>query len=812
MHRGHSLTSSLFRFGMFHRRLVAIGVLMALVFSAIGARLWTITIVDGDEHHAQAESRLGRTALLPTIRGRIVDRRGRVLAEDVPAYGLAIEYAAIDGSWVRQEARRLAREEIGRSAWASLTPAGRARETERRLPDAEHRLDALLDEACAIAALPRAELDAITDRIHAQVSERADAVRERQRAAWSVRHGAEAVEHFRAEPIREERQAHEVLPEVSDATAFALRRLGDEVKGVIVVTDSVRRVHPWWRATVEVDRRSFPSPLRSGETLVLALEGVAEHLVGRCRTEVWSEDLERRPFVTPDGEEDLGGYRPGSDLIGHSGIERSQEALLRGRRGRVTTRLDSGEEERIDPVPGREVQLSIDIALQARIEALLDPRSGLTERHDWHDSAQGEDETRAAGLVEGTPLASAAVVIDVDSGEIIACASWPPPSAASSLPPGERSRLAPSINRAVEGIYSPGSILKPLIYLAATAEGAFAIDATVACHGHYFPNDPGVARCWIFRPRFGMGTHNERTGGPLGASAALARSCNIFFYTLAQRLGPERLVLWLRRFGLGEPLGIGLLRDARMEDGSVQRVGEAGGALPGEQTFARIRSERDPLTPILLGIGQGPIAWTPVQAANAYALIAREGAVRDATLILAPREAIDAARNGLAPREHMAFPPRAVAHMLDGLRLAVEASYGTAHHLQLGEVREPIFSLEGVRIFGKTGTAQAPPLRLDADGDGTIDRTIVGLDHAWFAGLVGDGTRERPRHAIAVLVEHGGSGGKVAGPVAAQIVKALQAEGYLDSAPIAARGSDRDGRAGRAGELEDASPRDGRAP
>jgi len=784
---------------MFQRRLVAIGVLIAFAFTAIGARLWSLTVAEGQERLVEAEARLGRTRLLPTVRGAITDRKGRVLAEDVPAYGVAIEYTAIDGSWARDEARRLARSEIGRTAWGTLTRRGREAATERALPQAERQLDAVLDELCSLTLLPRGELDARIVQIHDEVGRRAAVVRDRQRASWIERYGDAAAGTFRPEPIREERRAHEVLPEINDATAFALRRLADEVPGIVTVTDSVRRINPWSHASVEIDRSHFPGPLRTSVPITIDLDGVADHIVGRCRTEVWRADLERRPFVRADGEEDLGGYRPGTDLIGNWGIERAQEDVLRGNRGRVTTRLDSGAEERTDPVSGRGVQLAIDVALQARVEALLDPRCGLTTRQEWHDVSAVEDESHGEGFARGTPLASAVVVIDVDLGEIVTCASWPPISANARLDGSERSRLLPSMNRAINAKYSPGSILKPIIYLAAVTEGAFPIDGTIACNGHYFPERPDVARCWIFRPRFGMTTHGALVGEPLGAEMALARSCNIFFYSLAQRLGPERLTAWLRRFGLGEPLGVGLQYEERGADGGTRLLGESAGSLPSESFIESIKTRRDALSPIILGIGQGPIDWTPVQAANAYALIAREGVVRDATLVRAPRRertgssgsassnevnassppsALNAS-NG-ATREDLEFSPRAVEHMLGGLRQAVEASYGTAHHIQFGDMREPMFDIPGVRIHGKTGTAQAPPLALDTDGDGTTDRVMKGLDHAWFAGLVGDGTRERPRYAIAVLVEYGGSGGKVAGPVAAQVIRALAKEGYLE--------------------------------
>ena len=109
---------------------------------------------------------------------------------------------------------------------------------------------------------------------------------------------------------------------------------------------------------------------------------------------------------------------------------------------------------------------------------------------------------------------------------------------------------------------------------------------------------------------------------------------------------------------------------------------------------------------------------------------------------------------------------------------------GTGHHFtyETGE-REDIFNADGVVIWGKTGTAQAPPLRMeDTNGDGEIDRDddgITGLDHAWFVGLVGPADTEAPMFAISVLVEYGGSGGRVAGPIANQVIRALQHEGYL---------------------------------
>jgi penicillin-binding protein 2 len=132
--------------------------------------------------------------------------------------------------------------------------------------------------------------------------------------------------------------------------------------------------------------------------------------------------------------------------------------------------------------------------------------------------------------------------------------------------------------------------------------------------------------------------------------------------------------------------------------------------------------------------------------------------------------------------EDRQLDPRGVAVALAGLEDVVAKSYGTAHHITFGPgIGEPIFDVSGVRIAAKTGTAQAPPWKRDANGDGEIapGESVTGLEHAWVVALVGDAPRGAWQYAIAVLVENGGSGGRVAGPIANQVIRALQAQGYV---------------------------------
>jgi penicillin-binding protein 2 len=122
-----------------------------------------------------------------------------------------------------------------------------------------------------------------------------------------------------------------------------------------------------------------------------------------------------------------------------------------------------------------------------------------------------------------------------------------------------------------------------------------------------------------------------------------------------------------------------------------------------------------------------------------------------------------------------------VALALAGLHDSISKPYGTGSRLRYGSNNdEPTFNVNNVRIWGKTGTAEAPPYKLHTDSK-PIE--IKGLDHSWFLVMASSFNEVKPSVVVAVLVEHGGSGGRVAGPIANQILHALQIEGYLEPKP-----------------------------
>ncbi len=738
--------------GSFPARLAILLAIAAVATGTLAAQVVRLAIVEHDEHAARTARALRRTGWLPFVRGSIVDRRGEPLAIDAASWDLRVEYEVISGRYAIDLATGRARRAAGPTAWDAFDDAGRQAAIERFLPECDAEVEEALAAVCDAGGFDRAELERRFDAIVRRVAARADLLRERRREAAAREAqatGAPPKPVPEDEPIREQSESHLILADLDDATSLRLAALAEREPGLFEVVPATRRTLPWAEVELEIPRGDLPGPVRAAGPLSLRLEGVADHLIGSTRTSVHREDLERRPFRDPESGDvvDPGGYVADRDVVGSSGLERILEDRLRGRRGRLDRDLEQGTSDREESVRGEDVRLTIDVRLQARVQAALDPRLGLARVQPWQWG------TDAPPLPVGRALAGAAVVIEIDTGDVLALVSSPTLAAGEGKSP---------LDRAVSGAYPPGSIVKPLVLAAAITEGVADPETSIECRGHFFENVTTNTRCWIWRPDRGR----DLTHGPLGGAEAIARSCNIYFYELSRRLGLARTVEWFRRFGMGRIPDVGIAREVdRDGDGKPELDGESAGSLP---------DPKGPLAEnvsatVAIGIGQGPLLWSPLQAAQAYATLARGGEVIAPSILLdRPGRAVVQQRIGL--------DPRGVEVALAGLRDSVTQSYGTGHHLTLaGGEREELFAIPGATVWGKTGTAEAPLLALDEDGDGEVERR-VDVDHSWFVGLVGTG---RPQYAVAVLLEHGGSGGKAAGPIAAEVMRALVSEGYL---------------------------------
>lgn len=750
---------------MFHRRLLLISGVLLVVVAALILQAGRLTLVRGGALLEVAESRLVTERWTPTVRGRIFDRKGRVLALDEASFDVLVDFRVITEAWAEDQARRHARREFAQE-WERAADLGRLELIERCLPEYLNRLDAMWDELAAVLGMDRAEIDRRRWAITGRISPMAALVREKQRRSREAELNvgrSRPIQLSLAEvsnPIREERLPHVLVRGVDESVSYRLRRMAalpEQYPG-LEIRPSGRRSYPLETVVVPLVKDGLPRPILGdgGGTIEVRVDGVATQLIGWMRG-VQAEDYQRRPTRAGDGTADRGAYREG-DLVGAEGIEGGWEDVLRGVRGRVIRHLNSGEESVIPPTPGRDVQLTLDAQLQARIQALMDPEVGLAKLQRWHLSTR---EDQHPDMPLGTPLNGAAVVLAVDTGEILAMVSTPSFTRSEFQ---ERSRELwedlvnrPLVNKAMNKPYPPGSIVKPMILNAAVASGVHRLSDEIVCTGHLFPNNTEAFRCWLYKQY--RRTHADDFGGGIGGARAIEVSCNVYFYTLGQKLGVQRTVDWYRRFGVGQLFRLG-----------------AGEEFAG--TVGQKWGSSEPLQiqdAIFMGMGQGPVVWTPLHAASAYATLAMEG-------VRMPPRLVRGMWHDGAPRPiDLDLNWNAVDEAEKGLIAAVSGDYGTGRWLYFSDgSREPIFNAPGVTVWGKTGTAEAPPiLGEDPDGPGPLRAPILRSgDHSWFVVLVGP-EGGRPRYAVSVIMEYAGSGGRVSGPIANQIIRALQSEGYL---------------------------------
>ena len=413
---------------------------------------------------------------------------------------------------------------------------------------------------------------------------------------------------------------------------------------------------------------------------------------------------------------DEGNYR-GTRTIGKIGIEKFQEKALHGTsgfervetnvRGRVLKVL-----ERQDAVPGTDLVLSIDVAVQQAAWDALGDRPGSV------------------------------VAIDPVDGSVIALVSKPgydPNAFVGGISQQAYSEILsspgqPLFNRALNGGYEPGSTLKPFVGLAGLELGVVTAETRVFSNGKfYIEGNDRPYRDW------------KDTGhGWVNIRSALEQSVNTYFYQLSMNLGIDRMHDYLAQFGFGSVTGIDV-------------PGEGKGLLPSrEWKRAALEEPWYPGETVIAGIGQGFNVVTPLQLANAVAALVNGGTLFSPRLLYASKPAgVERATRVRAP-SNLQIPihdPQNWQTILDGMDLVVNGSRGTARKVAVDA---------HFRTGGKTGTAQV--YQLAAGKKRNQEEVAEHLkDHAWFIAFA---PVEAPRVAIAVVVEHGGGGSTAAAPVA----------------------------------------------
>jgi penicillin-binding protein 2 len=441
------------------------------------------------------------------------------------------------------------------------------------------------------------------------------------------------------------------------------------------------------------------------------------------------------------------GYREG-DEIGKQGVEYSYEDDLRGIPGSKRLQVNSsgkvlGEPlQESAPVQGHDLMLTVDLDVQKVTEDAL--AQGLAATQGIYDREKRKDFVAPAGSV---------VVMNPQDGAVLAMASFPtfePGAFVNGIKPEVFRQLSdpaahqPLNNRAIQGLYSAGSTFKLVTAIAAIQDGLIDPRSTVLDGGSFRLKSCRGEKC-IFRNAGGQ------SHGKVNMARALTVSSDVYFYQLGASFWVQRaqygdaMQQTARLLGLGTQSGIALRS-------------EAGGRIPDPETRKRLH-EKNPVgfpngdwrtgDNINLAIGQGEMAVTPLQLANAYATFANGGTVfrpRVVDKVVDQERRILRAETPIKTRT-VPLPPNVREPILLGLR-GVVSGEGTASAAFAG------FPLNRMSVAGKTGTAQSPPRQ----------------DTALFVGFA---PVENPQYVVAVVMEEAGFGGSVAAPVARRILEKL---------------------------------------
>ena len=411
----------------------------------------------------------------------------------------------------------------------------------------------------------------------------------------------------------------------------------------------------------------------------------------------------------------------GTTHIGKVGIERTYENRLHGTVG--FRQVETNAEGRVlrtlvrtPPIPGDNLYLTLDLELENVVEQAFGDRSG------------------------------AAVAINPETGEILALVSKPtydPNLFVNGIDSKTYAALRdddmqPLFNRALRGQYPPGSTIKPFVGLGGLEMGITSANAHTFCPGYY--QLPGKARKYRDWKHSGHGT--------VDLTSAIAQSCDVYFYDLALSMGIDRLHSFLSQFGFGTRTGVDI-------------SGELPGLMPSRQWKRATRNQPwFPGETLITGIGQGFMLTTPLQLASATATLSEYGHRVRPHIVAATQPHDDPELSPVAVETVLDIPVENRADwdvIIHAMHEVVQGRHGTARRAGRGAKYE---------FAGKTGTAQVFGLKKEEKYNAKkLARKLH--DHSLFIAFA---PLEHPRIAVAVVVEHGGSGSAVAAPIARTIL------------------------------------------
>jgi penicillin-binding protein 2 len=742
---------------MFERRIKIVLGLLTCIILLLLLRAAQLQLASASYWRGRAHAKMHRLHFTPATRGRILDIKGREVAVDAACIDLCVDYRAIteepDAGWVRKLAIDRLHRRLGDDYYKAPRTA-RDKRIDQEIAAVKQDIKQMWDKIAAVSGQTPGDIEAIRQGIVQRVVARRNYIlhyrylaalkdyEESEHLPWYKRLFLGGNEKPNPDDftidLAEESEPHIIIPNYSDTNNELAKHI-DDYPGLV---------------------------LRAGKHRVYPFGPAGAHWVGRMNA-VNAGDLEDDPHAG----DDLRAYLP-NDQIGRGGIEGLCEETLRGTRGSVEYGGGGRILNRTEAKNGGDVRLSLDMNLE---EAIM--QAFIKRREYPNYDAPPDIREKQHG---------AAVIIDIKTNQVRAMVSYP------SFDPNTLDNTyaklmlddlnQPMLNRATQAQYPPGSTAKTIVASGGITDGVISANGTIKCDGYLHIDGrtyTTIGRCWTMK-MFHMPGHvipasDPHPTGLLTASDALQRSCNVFYETLASRMGIGELAKWYDKFGIGRDTGIG--------------IAEADGRIPDPKHPGPVYNTW------FSGIGQGDIAATPLQMADVAATLARGGVWIRPTLLADDKNRSTATTRpvSLPPeRVDLHLSPDAVFAVHDGMRRVVNTIAGTGRRLHRNDMV----------VCGKTGSAQVHKLKIprrDANGDilrvdGRIQYQTIepgsdgtgawyqsvgsekSLVHAWVIGFA---PAENPTIAFCVMVEFGGSGGLTAADIAQDALSACERNGYL---------------------------------
>lgn len=728
----------------FHRRVWAMVALLALMVTGMGAALYDLQINNGDSYYQQTQKKIAESQTVPAARGQILDRNGQVLVSNRVIYEVTLDTKRMkdDRNEILMALIQAARAEsvvwtdnlpISKTAPFSFT-ANQPYYTTQRDEDGNvekslTRLGKLavdmkwIDDPTAepkpAEEAPASKAPSLEERIKSFFgfgSKKEDTVPEAPKSPQPLPNAEQLLGKMCAsfgiagEGAVDRKQAEkngETVPDLNigsmsktDARALAgvLYELYLRSREVYIATEYI------FASDVDID---FISRVKELDLPGVEIEATtvrqyhtkyAAHLLGRV-TPIYASDGDYYYNLDWDGD-GQGDYQM-NDTVGREGVEKAFEKYLRGRSGvRTVERNTKGkvvdETWLTVPEPGDNVILTLDIGLQAYVENLLAESVPKLE----------SEETEGA----------ACVVLDVETAEVLVAANYPTfdlTNYASELKEKEDDPLHPFLNRALNGLYPPGSTFKMITAIAGLEEEIITPKTKIRDEGRYtYWTDVNPPQCWYYRQY--RGSH-----GLIDVSKAIEVSCNYFMFEVGRLVGIDKLDEYAARFGLGEKSGIELGEETGVVAGPAYTESLGGTWYEGSITS--------------VAIGQESTQVTPLQLANYIATLVN-GGTRHAVHMLKETKSSDFSRVTYQ------YEPQ----VLDELNIKDENLNAVKAGMLAMAQSNRAFQALPFQAGAKTGSAQVSA------------QTESNAVFVCFAPY------DDPEIVVAMAVEHGGSGGELA--------------------------------------------------